>query len=101
MSQTTIRERLAHSYRDWIHTTTLSQCTPGVDECPDWSLAYDLADRALKVIGPLATMSDEEAEILSSYFKTQSEKHYAESERYERMRTAWEGMAVALRLPER
>lgn len=47
----TVRDELALCFRDWVHTTTLSQCHIGADECPDWPLAYELADIALSALG--------------------------------------------------
>lgn len=41
------RDVLAEAFRDWIHESPLSQCGFGSDECPDWPLAYELADVAL------------------------------------------------------
>jgi hypothetical protein len=38
------RRVMADVIRDWIHTTPLSQCNAGSDECPDWPMAFALAD---------------------------------------------------------
>jgi hypothetical protein len=38
------RERLATIFRDWIHKQPFSQCSIGADTCPDWPMAYELAD---------------------------------------------------------
>jgi hypothetical protein len=44
------RDKLALAFRDWIHETPLSQCSMSADECPDWPLAYQLADLALDTL---------------------------------------------------
>jgi hypothetical protein len=44
-----IRDALASAFRDWIHESPLTQCSIAADTCPDWPLAYELADIALRV----------------------------------------------------
>lgn len=39
------RTQIAGVLRDWIHETPMSQCDAGSDTCPDWPLAYEVADR--------------------------------------------------------
>lgn len=38
------REHLATVFRDWIHEQPFSKCNMGCDSCPDWDMAYELAD---------------------------------------------------------
>lgn len=44
------RDTLARRFRDWLHETPLSKCGMSADECPDWPLAYELADLALSAL---------------------------------------------------
>lgn len=41
------RHWLALVIRDWIHQQEFSRCSTGTDTCPDWPMAYDLADHIL------------------------------------------------------
>jgi hypothetical protein len=53
-----LRHAMASHFRDWVHESPMSQCNAGADVCPDWPLAYDLADLALAVLPE----SDQQAE---------------------------------------
>lgn len=44
------RQAVATVLRDWIHETSLSRCSTGADTCPDWPLAYELADKVMAAI---------------------------------------------------
>jgi hypothetical protein len=50
------RDAIAGVLRDWIHTTPLSLCNASVDTCPDWDLAYEVAD---KIVARAALRSPE------------------------------------------
>ena len=41
------RWQVASVLRDWLHETELSRCGLSADECPDWPLAYELADHCV------------------------------------------------------
>lgn len=42
------RDRIATRMRDWIHEQPFSICAKtNMDTCPDWDMAYKLADIAL------------------------------------------------------
>lgn len=45
--------------RDWIHETPLSLCGVGSDTCPDWALAYALADAIEQRDTPLGELAFE------------------------------------------
>lgn len=45
-----IREQFALAFRDWIHEQPFSQCSAADDTCPDWQLAYEMADLAMSVM---------------------------------------------------
>ena len=45
-----VRFKVAGAIRDWIHGQPFSQCGPGVDTCPDWSLAFEIRDVALAAL---------------------------------------------------
>ena len=42
------RERLAGIFRDWIHEQPFSRCNASCDTCPDWPMAYELADLVVR-----------------------------------------------------
>jgi hypothetical protein len=48
------REHLATVFRNWIHEQPFSKCNMGSDTCPDWDMAYELADLADLVAGLVA-----------------------------------------------
>src|SRR4051812_18377625 len=60
--QEVARTQLADAFRDWVHESELSKCSPSVDTCPDWPLAYELADIALSVIKIVSPNKLEEVE---------------------------------------
>jgi hypothetical protein len=51
---------LATPLRDWIHETPMSRCGVGSDACPDWELAYALAEAIVERNSPLGPLAHDE-----------------------------------------